>query len=90
MAFFNLIKITAVTRILTILEPVGAFTLVTPLSSLKMKKENMQQKETYQDVYMDYLWVVELSMIFISFLIFSVFSKFSSITWMVIKVIFKR
>jgi len=55
MAFFNLIKITAVTRILTILEPVGAFTLVTPLSSLKMKKENMQQKETYQDVYMDYL-----------------------------------
>lgn len=44
MAFSNLIKITGVTRILTILEPVGTFTLVTPLSLLKMKKENMQQK----------------------------------------------
>lgn len=42
--FFNLINITRVMRILTILEPVGAFMLVTPLSSLIMKKENMQQK----------------------------------------------
>lgn len=68
-------------RILEILEPIGRFTQMIPLSSLRIKKKKKicNRKETYQNANIDYLWVARLRMIFILFLIFSVFSKFPTI-----------